>query len=147
MKSFYMAVLSILVSQLFSEEISKYRIEIIEKYAAFNELKYNEQTALVQFDPTLNEEKYLKDRFKRIGSVKLNNEKVKGEIKTENLYAIIIEEKPNDLDPILFMIKGGNAKILLNITTLRGSGLEKDSKFVDQWKKINEYCDSLKNKK
>jgi hypothetical protein len=114
-------------------------------YALLHKSEFNKQKAHVIFDKALPED-YLKAKFSIFNKINIQKEQVKGEIKTTHLYALIIEEKPGDLDPIIFHITDAGLKILISITNLGESGLADNPDLKEQYQKIDAYCDSLKKK-
>ena len=110
----------------------------------FSERSFEEQKKSVKYAEELTNEAYLKNRFERISSIEQYLPKVISETNTKHLHCLIIEENPGDLDPILFYYDDDMMQVLLNITHLRGSGLEDDEDIQAEYEQIILHLDALK---
>lgn len=115
-------------------------------FTILKENDFEKQKTVLAYNESLPKE-YLNQKIEKIRKFDFSQKKIMGEINTKTLFSLIIEEKPGDLDPIVFVKTQSGLKMLLNMTRLRDSGYEKNEEFVEDMKKIDEYCRSLKKQK
>jgi len=71
---------------------------------------------------------------------------LRGILHGKKLVALAIEEKPGDLDPVIFVRDGDHFRLLINLTRLRDSGLEKDPVCVQEMAEIDVWLTKLKGR-
>jgi hypothetical protein len=102
--------------------------------------------ALIQVSAEAPEE-YLTQKLKRIqGLDPVVPRQVRGVLECTRLVALALEESPGDIDPILFVQDGTSLRLLINLTRLRDSGLEKDEQCIKDHAEIDRWIQNLKKK-
>ena len=100
-------------------------------------------SAFIQAVPDL-PEPYLTKKLERIRQLDVGaSVKFRGLLEGTKLIALAIEEKPGDIDPVLFVRDGETFRLLLNLTRLRDSGLEKDVQCLHDMDKITAWIANL----
>lgn len=92
-------------------------------------------------------EDYINQKLKRTqGLDPIAANQVRGVLECTRLVALAVEEKPDDIDPLIFVRSGTDFRLLINITRLRDSGLEKDEQCLKDYAEIDRWIQGLKKK-
>ncbi len=83
-------------------------------------------------------------RVRNLSAISVAN--VRGTLHGKKLVALAIEEKLGDLDPAIFVRDGDRFRLLINLTRLRDSGLEKDPECVQDMAAIDQWITMLKGR-
>ena len=90
-------------------------------------------------------EEYLTQKLKRTqGLNPVVAKQVRGVLECTRLVALAVEEKPGDIDPLIFVRDGTGFRLLINLSRLRDSGLEKDEQCQKDYAEIDRWVASLK---
>ncbi len=93
-------------------------------------------------------EEYITQKLKRTQGLKpIVAKQVRGVLACKRLVALAVEENPGDLDPLIFVRDGTGYRLLINLTRLRDSGLEKDEQCQQDYAEIDRWIDSLKSRR
>ena len=92
-------------------------------------------------------EDYINQKLKRTqGLDVIAAKQVRGVLECTRLVALAVEEKPGDIDPLIFVRSGTDFLLLINLSRLRDSGLEKDEPCLKDYAEIDRWIEGLKKK-
>jgi hypothetical protein len=96
-----------------------------------------------KYDPALPDE-YVDAKIDRVLKLNFSRKKVLGFQSGKKLMALALEEKPGDVDPVIFFADNNKYLILLNVTRLRDSGLADDKLCQSETVEITSWLNGIK---